>query len=466
MKRVAWFTPLPPSRSGITGYSIELLSRLGNRYRVDVFVDTALHDPPPGVAGVFNAHDFVWKHDIEPYDLVVYQLGNSPYHDYMWPYLGRFPGLVALHDGHLHHARARWLLQEGRPEDYRAEFRFNHPDANTSVVELGIAGLLGSLTYLWPMRRVVLTSSRLVLVHNAMLAQELQLEMPDLPVAVVEMGVPDRPASSTARERLRTRLRIAPDAVVFAAFGKVTPEKRISQALHALATLADATPSWHLMLCGETIDHYDAPAEARRRGLGDRVTVTGYIDEEDMPNYVAAADVGFCLRWPSSRETSASWLRCLAAGTPTIVTDLIHLTDVPSLDPRDWNVAGCPTGRDGYGNRIHPACVSIDILDEDHSLALAVRRLVTDNGLRATLGRDARRLWKNRFTLDGMASGYADAIDKACTLSADERRRSKLPPHLRRDGTERARSLLAELGLRATRFGEVSPRSVTENDTG
>ena len=39
----------------------------------------------------------------------------------------------------------------------------------------------------------------------------------------------------------------------------------------------------------------------------------------------AAADICACLRWPTNRETSASWLRCLAAGRPTIVTDLAHL---------------------------------------------------------------------------------------------------------------------------------------------
>ena len=465
MKRLAWFTPLPPTRSGIAGYSIELLSRIGNRYRVDVFVETTRHDAPPGVGAVFNAHDFVWKHAVESYDLVVYQLGNSPCHDYMWPYLSRFPGLVTLHDGHLHHSRARWLLQEGRPDDYRAEFLFNHPDANTIVVELGIAGLLESLTYLWPMRRVVLASSRLVLVHNTRLKQELQLEMSDVPVVVVEMGVPDRPLLPTARERLRTHLQITPDTVVFAAFGKVTPEKRISRALHALATLDSAAP-WHLMLCGETVDYYDPRAEAQRLGIGDRVTVTGYIDEEVLPDYVASSDVGFCLRWPSSRETSASWLRCLAAGKPTIVTDLVHLTDVPSIDPRDWNVAGCPTGRDSYGNLVHPACVSIDILDEDHSLALAVSRIVTDRGFRATLGRNARNLWEDRFTLDRMASGYAHAIDEACTRTADDLRRRTLPPHLRRDGTERARSLLAELGLPATRLAEFSPESSQRSTQG
>jgi hypothetical protein len=41
------------------------------------------------------------------YDLCVYQTGNSRTHEFIWPYLFRWPGLVVLHDARLHHARAR-----------------------------------------------------------------------------------------------------------------------------------------------------------------------------------------------------------------------------------------------------------------------------------------------------------------------------------------------------------------------
>ena len=58
----------------------------------------------------------------------VYQFGNSSHHDYEWAYALNFPGLVVLHDTHLHHARAAFLLRERRIADYRAEFQWNHPD--------------------------------------------------------------------------------------------------------------------------------------------------------------------------------------------------------------------------------------------------------------------------------------------------------------------------------------------------
>jgi glycosyltransferase involved in cell wall biosynthesis len=446
MKRVAWFSPLPPVRSGIARYSVELLSHLGHRYEIDGFVDSTEGLAPPGLAGVFSAHDFVWKHRADPYELVVYQLGNAPCHDYMWPYLVRYPGLVTLHDGHLHHSRARCLLRQNRQEHYRAEFLYNHPDVDPCLTELGVAGLLGSLIQLWPMRRVVLMSSRLVLVHNTRLAEELGADDLDTPIDVVDMGVPQHDAPAHIRKQVRTRLGLPPDAIVFAAFGKVTPEKRIAQALRALATLPPEMP-WHLMLCGDTVDHYDPQVEARHLGIADRVTVTGYVDEAELPGYIEAADVCFCLRWPSCRETSASWLRCLAAGKPTLVTDLVHLADVRSLDPRSWTVAAYPMGRDPFGKVVPATCISIDIVDEDHSLGLAVRGIAKNRDLRESLGSNAKQLWADRFTLDGMASGYERAIERACATEADAARRAGLPPHLLCDGTELAAAILAEFGL-------------------
>ena len=460
--RLAWFTPLPPVHSGIAPYSAELLPRLKRTHAVDTFVDTSPPWPRAGATDIFNAHDFIWKRARDPYDLVVYQLGNSPCHDYMWPYLVRYPGLIVLHDGQLHHARGRYLLQNKREEDYRSEFRFNHPNAHLDIAELGIAGLLGSLTYLWPMRRIVAESSRLLLVHDSWLAEEIREELPDVRIDVVAMGVPDVSAHPQARERIRARHGVRPDAVLFAAFGQVTPEKRLSQALQAVAALADVDTPAHVLLCGEPVDHYDARAEAQSLGIADRVTISGYVDDADMPDYIEAADVCFCLRWPSARETSASWLRCLAAGRPTIVTDLVQLTDAPALDPRDWGVAGYVAGRDAQGNQVRPACVGIDILDEDHSLMLAVQRLAADPALREQLGRSARELWEARFTLDQMATGYERVLEKAAQL--EDPRQPDLLRHLLPDGTECAKTLLSDMNIQMSELEALAPTGVIRRD--
>src|SRR5262249_48592367 len=134
--RIAWFSPLPPTRSGIAAYSVEVLPHLERRYTIETFDEA-------------RAHDFVWKHRRNPYDLTVYQLGNAPCHDFMWAYLASYPGLVVLHDARLHHARARQLLQANRADDYRHEFWHDHLDARRNVVEYAVEGMGGPIYYFW-----------------------------------------------------------------------------------------------------------------------------------------------------------------------------------------------------------------------------------------------------------------------------------------------------------------------------
>jgi len=447
--RLAWFTPLPPERSGISAYSAELLPMLTDRFSIDVYCDAPPAAAPAGTRA-FDAHDFVWRHDQQAYDLAVYQLGNATCHDYIWPYLFRYPGLVVLHDGQLHHARARLLLQQGRYADYRAEFKHNHPDVRQGVADLGIVRLLGSLHYLWPMLRSVVESARLVAVHSPGLAADLAAKFPDRPIAELRMGVPARVPTVAAAD-LRSRYGVPAGAVVFAAFGRVTPEKRISQILQALAALGDQHPPIHLWLVGEAAPYYDALAEARTLGIADRVTMTGFVNDDELAGHLSAADVCLCLRWPTARETSASWLRCLAAGKPTVTTDLVHTVEVPSLDPRTWKpqVAPRPCEDGPDAGPVEPICVSLDILDEDHSLRLALRRLTQDAPLRVLLGRRAHEYWQRNHTLPRMTEDYESLIDRALAAPVPT---PELPTHLRPTGLQHALAVADEGGFAGDPF--------------
>lgn len=445
--RLAWFTPLPPVTSGIAGYSVEALPAVAAAHEVDVFVASAAERDRPshGGASVRDAHEFAWRHHRQPYDLVVYQMGNAWCHDYMWPYVFRYPGLVVLHDAHLHHARAWSLLGRRRQEDYRAEFIFNHPDVPPEAAEVGLSGFNGLVYYFWPMLRAVVTSARAVAVHSGPVAAELAAAFPAVTFETIRMGVADpglQPLAERARlgAAVRARHAVPADALVLAAYGGVTPEKRISQLLRAAAATRPYRPDLHVLLVGSTMAHYDAAAEAAAVGITDRVIITGFVPEADLPAYLAAADVAVCLRWPTARETSASWLRAMAAGQPTIVTDLAHQGEIATLDPRTWTVVHAgPTLA-----LPDPVAVSIDILDEDHSLRLALRRLATDADLRARVGRAARAHWAARHTVAYMAADYLGVLERTAARAAPA---VTLPAHLRPDPLAHARALVAPLGV-------------------
>jgi glycosyltransferase involved in cell wall biosynthesis len=465
--RIAWFSPLPPDPSGIAAYSAELVPVLAPSCgAIDLYIKTAW--PPTDLdadaakrvdrvrtarewfashpstkaaqsATVHAAHEFVWRHRRAPYDLVVYHLGNSSAHDYMWAYLFRYPGLLVLHDAQVHQARALWLLRrlEPRLDDYLAELQSNHPDAPPDLGSLFAAGLGGDLYRLWPMVTLPIRASRLTVVHNAHLAQRLRLDHPAAAIRHIEMGVGSDPAPPdfAAVSAIRERHGIPGGAVVVGAFGGITPEKRIPQLLEAIAGAPRL--DLHVLLVGQPAAHYDVAADVRRLGLEPRVHIAGYVPDGDLPAHLAAVDICWCLRWPSSGETSASWLRCLAAGKPTLLTALAQLRDVPTLAVNDDGVAAVSTSVEAVG-------IAIDPVDEPRGIAHALDALAADATCRRTLGDNARARWARLHTLPQMADAYRTAINDAARRPAPA---PVLPAHLLDDGTGTLRRILAEMDV-------------------
>ena len=103
-----------------------------------------------------------------------------------------------------------------------------------------------------------------MLVHNEWLAEQIREAHPDAAVDVVEMGVAPPAPQLEARRTVRSRHGIADAAVLFTAFGKVTPEKRVREAMRALPRSPTLFRSAHLLVAGETVDYYDMQLKRRR----------------------------------------------------------------------------------------------------------------------------------------------------------------------------------------------------------
>jgi glycosyltransferase involved in cell wall biosynthesis len=286
------------------------------------------------------------------------------------------------------------------------------------------------------------------------------------------------PVSAERERRARAAVRathgIPEDAVVFGCFGGLTPEKRLPQILAAFRALLPHAPGARLLLAGAPAAHYDIAAGIVAQGLGDRVTMTGYLDsDEDLTDHLAACDVTLNLRWPTARETSGPWLRALAARKATVVTDLVHLADVPSLDPRTWTVrevggrgSEIGGGHEETGSAFStrpptsdlppPICVAIDILDEDHSLRVAMRRLASDGALREQLGRAALEWWGREHSVEAMVEDYERVTRDAARRPAPQ---VELPAHMRNPGDRKLRTLMAPFGeaLGRRSLGEGGP---------
>jgi hypothetical protein len=87
--RVAFFSPLPPCRSGIADYSETLIEHLKPLAEVEVFADG-------------------WPalRSLKRFDIALYHLGNNPYHGFVYEAALRHPGVVVMHESNLHHLMA------------------------------------------------------------------------------------------------------------------------------------------------------------------------------------------------------------------------------------------------------------------------------------------------------------------------------------------------------------------------
>ena len=450
--RLAWFSPWPPQPSGIAGRSAEVVPQLAARaHAIDVFVDEAVvavspcqpdAPPAPGDVRISSAHDFVWRHATAPYDLVIYQIGNSRLHEFIWPYLFRWPGLVVLHDARLHHARGRALLMRQKKQAYRDEFSFDHPDAADGAAELGVRGYGGVFYYQWPMVRAVIDASRLVAAHSRGAQAVLAETAAPRPVQYIALGSgrleptpPDRVAA------VRAAWNVGPDDIVFGIFGGLTPDKRIEPILRAFAASRAALPNARLVVGGAVAVDLELDQTIAALGLGDVTKRLGTLDDEEFEDSIAAIDVSLNMRWPTALEMSGPWLQAIASGRPTVMIDHAHLADIPTLDPRTWHRHA--PGAQSMDADMEAVGVAIDILDEEHSLRLAMEMLGRNAALRARLGAAARRYWEREHTLERMTDDYQRAIARAGAMTAPN---VVLPAHLRPDPLALARRLAAPFG--------------------
>jgi hypothetical protein len=83
--------------------------------------------------------------------------------------------------------------------------------------------------------------------------------------------------------------------------------------------------------------------------------------------------------------------------------------------------------------------VTIDLLDEDRALLLAMRRLAADRALRGDLARAGYEYWLRDHTLEAMTADYRRVIDAAVSRPAPVP--TGLPEHLIDDHSSAARQI-------------------------
>lgn len=429
---VAFFSPLPPRKSGVSDYSAFLLDELHKHYRIDLYHDTGYVPEPALASAAYKSCDYRLFDRVSAakgYHAVVYQMGNSRYHSYMYRLMLRHPGLVTLHDFclagfHLHYGQSRGL----GATFIRDELVRDHPESRAAIEALFNTwnGLWEDLVRhcaenRWFLNRRILETSQLMVVHSPWCERQVRAMTPELAdrVAVIPHGIHPRRTTPAQRAAVRDRFGLPQDALVVASFGFVHPDKMSPQALDAFATVARDDPKALFVFAGEEADGGAVRRHAGSLGLNDRVRFLGRQPAEAFAALITVSDVGVNLRLPPTNgETSGALLNLLAAGVPTVVTDVATFSDYPEGVVRKvkWETAGAP------------------------GLLRAIRGLALDPAERQAVGRSAWAYVDEYHEWSRVAALYVDAIERCHAEQSSLARRGHRTSY---DATAAARGLSA-----------------------
>jgi glycosyltransferase involved in cell wall biosynthesis len=368
--RVAYYSPMPPDRSGIADYSALLVPAL--RDRLDLVLARPHRRQPPADAALF-------------------QLGNDP-ESVGWIYeaLRRRRGLVVLHEIALHGLVAGLTLGRGDQEAYLAAIERDGGPAGRLAGERALAGLEPPLwetrSEEFPLVHEALDLADGVIVHSRYAERKVRDVGYDRAVHRVPLPAPTQPLPASSRSALPSR-----GAPVVGSLGKVNPAKRIPQLLLAFARLRLTFPEALLVLAGggSTSEYVRLRLEPLGLEVGQDVLLLDYVDHGDFLALVGRCDICVSLRSPTLGESSGSAIAALAAGTPLVVSDVGWFSELPEpvaakVPPDEWEV--------------------------DH-LTAVLELLASNESLRSGMAEAAQAYARAELDLDRCADAYVAALE-------------------------------------------------------
>jgi glycosyltransferase involved in cell wall biosynthesis/SAM-dependent methyltransferase len=421
--KIAFFSPMPPARSGIADYSQALVDELAQLTQLTVF-DRATP-----------------RFDPQQFDHVIYQIGNNADHAFVYQEALRSPGTVVLHEANLHHLIAEMTIKAGDWDAYLQAVEYDAGPAALAYAQRVRALECGPDYEGVPMLRRLLERSRALIVHSHWVAEQVRKAGFQGPLAVVPHGawVP-----SVDRMAWRERLGVRPETPLIGIFGFLKPYKRIAESLRAFRRLLRVNPQVRLILAGEA--HPDLHLDQLLRGLEAQVRPLGYVTPEEFTGSMAACDIVLNLRYPTVGETSGTLMRALGLGKAVIVSEVGAFAELP-----DDICLKAPVGPDEE-----------DVLFEFLDL------LVSRPALRRRLGEAARAWVERECSWTQTARRYLAFLETGEATAAP----SSPPPagaqvaidYIKgwaRD--EEARRYIATHETRLTRTLEITPRGTAQD---
>ncbi|MGL5942905.1 MAG: glycosyltransferase [Waterburya sp.] len=196
-------------------------------------------------------------------------------------------------------------------------------------------------------------------------------------------------------EELKNNLREKENEVIIGYLGRIVVEKGLNTLLHALHQIQELP--WRLVMVGNGEYETKFRQIANELKLDHKISYLGYIPHTEAPLYLSAFDL---LVLPS--ETQPNWkeqfgrviIESMACNTPVIGS---NSGEIPYL--------------------IESTCGGLTFPEaQPKAFAEQLSRLITNQNLRSSLGKQGRQAVVQNYTNSSLAQSFADTIEKVITL--------------------------------------------------
>jgi glycosyltransferase involved in cell wall biosynthesis len=370
--RLAVWSPLPPSPSGIADYAAEQLPFLRERFDVELVAAAPAGARPEA-------------------DLDLYQVGNSPAHVFVYRAALERPGVVLLHDWSVHDLVLAESVARVDRRGYLREMRRAYGERGSFLGSQILRGLGGEdWPALLPLNDRLLESCLGLVALTGEIARRAAERLGERPVLQLphHLALPLDPWP--ARDEARAALGLSREALLVTAPGLATRSKRVHVVARVVSRLRRLQPALQLVLAGALDAGFEAALLAPEDPDG--VIVTGPLSLQAFLRQLAAADIVSALRFPSRGEISGALVRSLGAARPALVT------------------AGTPAAEEFPEGVVVP--VSPDRYEEAELEAL-LEALLRDRDARVALGAAAREFLHRHHDLRSVTARLADFLERA-----------------------------------------------------
>jgi len=390
--KIALFSPINPTPSGISDYTEELIPELIEFWSIDLYVEKGFDIKSAKIGNLVNIIEYDPKvFDPEKYNEIIYHMGNSfKAHKYIYEAILKFKGVIVLHD---------YLLQGFYTEkfffDKKYDFFINLQEkyygnkgkeiANNIVNKSPIPIWNTPNGINFPLNEEILSKAKSIIVHSQFIKDLIKKNWNKSISLIPHHG---HNLKFFNKNKIRAKLNVKNDDILICSTGFINTNKRLKTVITALNELN--IPNIVYLIQGKDGSNLLSDINKYKNI---KIIRKDYVPLEELESYIFASDICINLRFPTMGESSGSLLRMMGYGKPILVTDFGSYSDFP-----DYSVF-----------KIDP-----DIF-ESEMIKKAIIELIKNKDFRISLGREAQEYVKLECSIIKCASMYNTAIKELIT---------------------------------------------------